>query len=45
MLQKAGEPDKARMQFEEIERLYGKRRMQMAPEDRQWLDVARANLG
>ena len=28
----------------EIERLYGKRRMQMEPEDRQWLDVARANL-
>ncbi len=44
MLQKAGEPAKARAQFEEIERLYGKRRMQMPPEDRQWLDVARANL-
>ena len=44
MLQKAGEPDKARAQFEEIDRLYGKRRMQMEPEDRQWLDVARANL-
>ena len=44
ILQKAGEPAKARAQFEEIERLYGKRRMQMPPEDRQWLDVARANL-
>jgi hypothetical protein len=44
ILQKAGEPDKARAQFQEIERLYGKRRMQMEPEDRQWLDVARANL-
>lgn len=45
MLQKAGEPARARALFEEIERLYGRRRMQMAPEDRQWLDVARANLG
>ena len=44
MLQKAGEPARARAQFQEIERLYGKRRMQMEPEDRQWLDVARANL-
>jgi hypothetical protein len=44
MLQKTGEPAKARTQFEEIERLYGKRRMQLEPEDRQWLDVARANL-
>lgn len=44
MLQKAGEPAKARAQFEEIDPLYGKRRMQMEPEDRQWLDVAPANL-
>jgi len=44
MLQRTGEPDRARALFQEIERLYGKRRMQMQPEDRQWLDVARANL-
>lgn len=44
MLRKAGEPDKARAQFEEIERLHGRRRLQMAIEDRQWLDVALANL-
>ncbi|MGE0233696.1 MAG: tetratricopeptide repeat protein [Flavobacteriaceae bacterium] len=44
MLQKIGEPGPARLQFKEVDRLYGRRRKQMIAEDREWLDVARANL-
>ncbi|MCB1475184.1 MAG: tetratricopeptide repeat protein [Rhodobiaceae bacterium] len=44
MLLKSGEPDLARAQFEQIDREYGRRRKQMLPEDREWLDVARSNL-
>lgn len=44
MLQKSGQPDEARAQFQQIDREYGRRRKQMIREDRDWLDVARSNL-